>query len=88
MLKRKDIVTTDYALHCMLLWTRSQDFETDISTAFSVRVWKEVGERLWDVVSKGDNTAAELAITWRLLYETLREWRMEQGRRVREWNKS
>lgn len=57
------------------MWAKLQDFETDASTAFSVRAWKDIGKRLWDVTSKGDKSAADLAATWRLLYETLKDWK-------------
>lgn len=30
----------DYALQSMLLWVKSQDFETDASIAFTVSAWK------------------------------------------------
>ncbi|KAF4794470.1 hypothetical protein TURU_101853 [Turdus rufiventris] len=83
LLKRKGIETSDYALCSMLLWAKSQDFETDVSTAFSVSVWKDVGKRLWDVISKGDKSVADLAGAWRLLYETLKDWKTEQD--GREW---
>lgn len=65
----------------MLLWAKSQDFETDASIAFSVRAWKKIGERLWDVVSNGDKAATDLATTWRFLYETLKQQKTEQDKR-------
>lgn len=79
---RKGIKTTNNALCCVLLWANSQDFETDASTAFSVRTQKEVRERLQDVVSKGDRAAADLATMQRLLYETLKEQKTEQDERL------
>lgn len=79
LLKRKGIKTTDYALQSMLLWAKSQDFETGASTAFSVSAWKEVRERLWDVVSKGNKAAADLSTTRRVLYKN-----GEQSRVIRE----
>lgn len=35
------------------------------------------------MISKGDKSSADLAATWRQLYETLKDWRAE--REKREW---
>ncbi|XP_033370445.1 uncharacterized protein LOC117244433 [Parus major] len=78
LLRSKGIKITDDALRSMLLWAKSQNLCTDINTAFSVRQWKAVGDRLWDVISQGDKAAVNLATTWRQLYDVLREWRMKQ----------
>lgn len=88
LLKRKGIKTGDNALCSMLLWAKSQDFETDASIAFSVRAWKKVGERLWDMVSNGDKVAADLATNWRFLYETLKKQKTEQDKKEQMERKS
>lgn len=36
------------------------------------------------MVPKGDNMAADLATTWRLLYAALKEWKTEEDKREQE----
>lgn len=79
--KRKGVKTTDYALRNILIWAKSQNFKTDVTTTFSVRSWKEFGETLWEVIQNGGKAAADLSSTGRLLYNTLKEWKAEQNKK-------
>ncbi|XP_057879888.1 endogenous retrovirus group K member 5 Gag polyprotein-like [Melospiza georgiana] len=78
LLRNKGINTSDYELRNILLWAKSQNFGTDPKTAFSVKAWKKVGDRLWQVIRVGDKTAVDLAVTWNSLFEALKEWRIER----------
>lgn len=77
MLRNKGINTSDYVLRTILLWAKSQDFGTDPDTAFRVKAWKKVGDRLWEVIRAGDKTVY-LAVTWGSLFEALKEWKTER----------
>ncbi|XP_064568381.1 endogenous retrovirus group K member 7 Gag polyprotein-like [Zonotrichia leucophrys gambelii] len=78
LLRNKGINTSDYALRNILLWAKSQNFGTDPDTAFSVKAWKKVGDRLSQVIRAGDKTAVDLAVTWNSLFEALKEWKVER----------
>ncbi|XP_064501662.1 endogenous retrovirus group K member 113 Gag polyprotein-like [Pseudopipra pipra] len=78
LLSRKNVKVTDFALRRILLWCRKQGFEATSSTAFSISAWEKVGDKLWDEISKGSKDANDLAVTWRWLFDTLKEWQAEQ----------
>lgn len=78
LLRDKGINTSNHALHSLLLWAKSQNFNTDSDTAFSIKAWKKVRNRLWEVIRAGDKMVVDLAVTWGLLFEALKEWRSER----------
>ncbi|XP_071301973.1 endogenous retrovirus group K member 5 Gag polyprotein-like [Agelaius tricolor] len=84
LLRNKGINTSDYALRNILLWAKSQNFGTDPHTAFSVKAWKKVGDRLWEVIRTGDKTVVDLAVTWESLFEALKEWKTEREQAERD----
>ncbi|XP_064243181.1 uncharacterized protein LOC135279647 [Passer domesticus] len=84
LLRNKGIFTSDYALQSLLLWAKSQGFGTDPGTAYSVKAWKKVGDRLWEVIRAGDKSVVDLAVTWGSLFEALKQWKTEQKQAERD----
>ncbi|KAJ7395792.1 hypothetical protein BTVI_151730 [Pitangus sulphuratus] len=60
-------------LQKMLKWSKDQGYQATSEVAFSEPVWEDLGRRLFDASTYGDQRAVELLTTWRLLRETLRE---------------
>lgn len=84
LLAQKGIKASDFGLRRMLLWSKRQGFEASPSVAFSVTAWEDVGKKLWDAISKGSKDAVDLATTWRLLSETLKDWKNECDKKEQE----
>lgn len=77
LLKRKGVKTPEQSLKRILIQCKVQGFTATTVTAFSVDAWQTVGWKMFDEISKGQKELCKLAIVWRLLRETLKEWKAE-----------
>ncbi|XP_074894907.1 uncharacterized protein LOC142035983 isoform X2 [Buteo buteo] len=77
LLKRKGLKTPEHSLQRIFIWCKMQGFQATTVTAFSVGVWQSVALKMFGEISKGQKELCELAVVWRLLTETLKEWKAE-----------
>ncbi|CAM9195537.1 unnamed protein product, partial [Bubo scandiacus] len=78
LLQRRGVKVDDAVLRKMLLWSKEQGYEASTVTAFSVSKWEELGQKLLENASQGNKNATDLLTTWRLLKETLKDFKVEK----------
>ncbi|KAM9591474.1 uncharacterized protein ACIBXB_006270 [Morphnus guianensis] len=72
ILSKRGIKCTESSVRGLLKWCRVQGYPAETATAFEPDIWAEIGTKLRDAVSKGDQHAEDLVITWRLLFDNIR----------------
>ncbi|KAJ7404811.1 hypothetical protein BTVI_71011 [Pitangus sulphuratus] len=73
----------DGRLRRLLHWCRKEGCEATLNSAFSISAWEEIGRKLWDAISNGNEAVEGLAPTCKLVLTTLKDWyhevQKEQG---------
>ncbi|XP_053929401.1 endogenous retrovirus group K member 7 Gag polyprotein-like [Cuculus canorus] len=80
ILKKRGVKLEESMLQKMLLWSKKQGYNADIVTSFSVSNWKEIGDRLFDSASHGDEESVSLLTTWGLLFDSLKDFKKQRDR--------
>ncbi|XP_068260268.1 endogenous retrovirus group K member 24 Gag polyprotein-like [Nyctibius grandis] len=83
VLKQRGISLPDPSLRKML-WGEKHGCDTSATTAFSLTVWEGLGSALFEAATKGDKTAAELLMTWRVMKETVQKVKQQQEKKEKK----